>query len=520
MLLSLSSSGDPFSLVLTFLCGLVILRIVLSVKSLVYLVGRWWRWLDEKAQVYQNFSIPRCTEGNQENPLYRKANAYVASLPSLEDSAAASLVSSSRKPNDFSLFLGPAHSAHDSFLGARLTWTNEPDRLVIRVRRQDRTRVLRPYLQHLESVADEIELRRRDLRLFTNSGVGGARWSSVAFTHPATLDTVAMDPDLKVRIRSDLESFLKGRTYYQRLGRVWRRSYLLYGPPGTGKSSFAAAMARFLGFDVYDVDLSRGGSVDLRSLLLHTTPRSLILVEDLDRYLSDFSLDSSTTTARLTSILNFMDGICSCCGEERVMVFTMSGGGGKEAIDPAVLRPGRLDVHIHFPMCDFAAFKTLACSYLGLKDHKLYPQVEEGFQSGVKISPAEVGEIMIANRGSPSRAIKTVISALQTKGVERSTIGGARRLRESWSGTRLEEMVNGLGSGGENGGLGNGGGGQAIGFGKESTLREFKKLYGFIKIRNGSRKEGTMAAAAAAASPSAAEGATPLPANGNVEKEW
>jgi hypothetical protein len=30
-----------------------------------------------------------------------------------------------------------------------------------------------------------------------------------------------------------------------------------------------------------------------------------------------------------------------------------------------------VDVHIHFPLCDFLAFKTLVNSYLGLKDHKL-----------------------------------------------------------------------------------------------------------------------------------------------------
>jgi SpoVK/Ycf46/Vps4 family AAA+-type ATPase len=50
-----------------------------------------------------------------------------------------------------------------------------------------------------------------------------------------------MDPDLKALVRADLESFLKGRAYYHRLGRIWRRSYLLYGAPGTGKSTFAEA---------------------------------------------------------------------------------------------------------------------------------------------------------------------------------------------------------------------------------------------------------------------------------------
>ncbi|GJN09322.1 hypothetical protein PR202_ga27321 [Eleusine coracana subsp. coracana] len=354
--------------------ALVALRVVLSYKSALYLLRRAWRWADEWAQAYQYHEVPRFGLDGAENPLFRKAAAYVSSLPSLEDADAAAVVlSASKKTNGgFSLHLGPGHTARDAFLGARLAWTKKnDDRLVLRVRRHDRTRVLRPYLQHVESVADDMELKRqrRDLRLYFNTTATDG-WASAAFTHPATLETVAMDPDLKARVRADLDGFLKGRAYYHRLGRVWRRTYLLYGPPGTGKSTFAAAMARFLGYDVYDMDLSssKTDSIDLRSLLLRTTPRSLILVENLHRYLND-------------SMLSFMDGLSSSCGEERVMVFTMTTNGDddKGTKDPAVLRPGRLDVHIKFTLCDFQGFKAMASNYLGLKDHKLYPQVEESF---------------------------------------------------------------------------------------------------------------------------------------------
>ncbi|KAK8961398.1 hypothetical protein KSP40_PGU000279 [Platanthera guangdongensis] len=94
-------------------------------------------------------------------------------------------------------------------------------------------------------------------------------------------------------------------------------------------------------------------------------------------------------------MLNFMDSIFSCYAEKRVMVFTAS---SKNTLDPTVIRTGRLDVQIHFPLCDFTASKTLASNYLGLKDHKLYKQVEEGFQAGAKLIPTEIGEIMIAHR--------------------------------------------------------------------------------------------------------------------------
>jgi chaperone BCS1 len=75
-----------------------------------------------------------------------------------------------------------------------------------------------------------------------------------------------------------------------------------------------------------------------------------------------------------------------------------------------------VDVHIHFPLCDFLAFKTLANSYLGLKDHKFFSQIEDIFQSKASLSPVEISELMIANRNFSSRAIKSVITVLQTDG--------------------------------------------------------------------------------------------------------
>ncbi|KAJ6809900.1 putative AAA-ATPase [Iris pallida] len=483
---------------------LLLLRMVFSFRSLAYSLREWWRWLDDRCQAHQLYRIPRYAEGEggQENPLFRKALAYLNSLPSLEDSDCVTVFSTGRRPNDFFLQLDPGRPLADSFLGSRLSWTladaGTSPCLLLRLRRHDRRRVLRPYLHHVEAVADDADLRRRECRLFSVRP-GGAGWSGpVPLSHPSTLDTVAVEPELRGRVKSDLESFLKGKAYYARLGRVWKRSYLLHGPPGTGKSSFAAAMAKFLNYDVYDLDLSAaGGEADLRSLLLRTTPRSLILVEDLDRHLS--ASGSRDAGAAAAAMLGFMDGVFSCCGDERVMVFTMRGP--KEGLDPAFLRPGRLDVHVHFPLCGFPAFKALASSHLGLKDHKLYPQVEEGFQTGARLSPAEVGEIMIANRGSPSRALKTVINALQhSSSGSRLVYSGSLRktVSESASSAKAATASEESSVGG-------------IGFGKEATVREFKKLYGLIRMRgSGSRKEGTMSvhmAAAAAATANAAAAA-------------
>lgn len=281
------------------------------------------------------------------------------------------------------------------------------------------------------------------------------------FNHPASFETVAMDLELKNKVKSDLDQFLKSKQYYHRLGRVWKRSYLLYGSSGTGKSSFVAAMAKFLCYDVYDIDVSKltDGS-DWKVLLMQTTPKSMIVIEDLDRLIAG----SKSTAVSISSVLNFMDGIVSCCGEERVMVFTMNGT--KDEVDQAVLRPGRVDVHIHFPLCDFSTFKILAGSYLGIKEHKLFSQVEEVFQTGARLSPAEVGEIMISNRNSPSRALKTVITALQQ-------VQQSNRLSHSGSGRSSDGS--------------NDSGVPVMCSESVHTVREFRKLYGLLRL--GSRRK-------------------------------
>ncbi|KAI3818985.1 hypothetical protein L1987_12807 [Smallanthus sonchifolius] len=380
---------------------------VLSRTSIGHFLQNRWRFIEECFHTHQFYKIPKFNQHMQENQLFNKIVKYLNSLPSAGDMDSVNLFSGDNNPNEITLVINGDQVFPDVFLGSRVYWKLDKDCFVLKMRRKEKRRILSLYLQHVCKIADE---KSKELRLFIhaeNEPEKNGRWISTPFKHPATIDTAMIDSDLKNKVKSDLESFLKSKQYYNRLGRVWKRSYLLHGPSGTGKSSFIAGMAKFLCYDVYDVDLSKiTGDSDLKLLLLQTTCKSMIVVEDLDRYLAEKS-----KTVSLSGILNFMDGIVSCCGEERVMVFTVS---NKDQVDPTVLRAGRIDFHLHFPLCDFTSFKYLANSHLGIKEHKLFPQVEEMFQTGASLSPAEIGEIMISNRGSPTRALKTVINALQT----------------------------------------------------------------------------------------------------------
>lgn len=89
--------------------------------------------------------------------------------------------------------------------------------------------------------------------------------------------------------------------------------------------------------------------------------------------------------------MNFIDGLWSSCGDERIVVLTTN---HVERLDPALLRPGRMDLHLHMSYCDFSGFKILAYNYLLIQEHSLFEEIEE-LLNKVQATPAELaGELM------------------------------------------------------------------------------------------------------------------------------
>lgn len=151
--------------------------------------------------------------------------------------------------------------------------------------------VVDEYLPFVLSKAQEIRENDRAVKLYTrdcpfdndDDDDGGGYWGCVNLDHPATFEKLAMDPNLKRAVIDDLDRFVRRKEYYKKVGKAWKRGYLLYGPPGTGKSSLVAAMANYLKFNVYDLELSNlYSNSELRRILLCTNNKSIIVIEDID----------------------------------------------------------------------------------------------------------------------------------------------------------------------------------------------------------------------------------------------
>ncbi|KAF4399742.1 hypothetical protein G4B88_022825 [Cannabis sativa] len=260
------------------------------------------------------------------------------------------------------------------------------------------------YLSYVLEKAKAINEERKVVQLFYKLHddyhyTDGNPWLGIDFDHPSTFQTLAMDEGVKEELILDLERFLDRKEFYKSVGKAWKRGYLLYGPPGTGKSSLIAAMANYLKFDIYDLQLStiRKDS-NLRNLLLSTSNRSILVVEDID---------CSTTT-----ITNSDQRLCM----QPTNYYSRNyNDKNEERLDPALLRPGRMDMHINMSYCTYSAFKTLALNYLHIQNHYLFQQIQNKINH-VNVTPAEVAEeLMRTHHDDVDQALQRLLLTLNSK---------------------------------------------------------------------------------------------------------
>lgn len=358
-------------------------------------------------------------DGALYNRVFLAAKAYVSKLLAAAPSVPLMKASLPRGAGAEHVLLGmrPGTAVVDVFDGAKLTWrlsrkhgggrrAAEDAREVFKLSfdAQHKDMVLGSYLPAVMARVEAMSQEQRQTKLYSNEW---GKWRTVRLRNASTFATVAMDAALREAVVDDLDRFLTRKEYYQQTGRAWKRGYLIHGPPGTGKSSLVAAISNYLHFDVYDLDV--GGvrsNTELRKLLIRMKNRSILLVEDVDCALTTAprrdangsegpggsSPASKNHKVTLSGLLNMVDGLWSSSGHERILIFTTN---HKDRLDQALLRPGRMDMHVYMGYCGFVAFRELAANYHGVHDHPLFPEIEALLRE-VEVAPAEVAERLLA----------------------------------------------------------------------------------------------------------------------------
>ncbi|OXA38111.1 mitochondrial chaperone BCS1 [Folsomia candida] len=235
------------------------------------------------------------------------------------------------------------------------------------------------------------------------------------------LKTLILDEQTVTRVVSDVHKFLDMESWYLERGIPYRRGYLLYGPPGCGKSSIVKAIAGELNYDICIFSLSQKLTDNALTELFNSAPeKSIILLEDIDAAFK--SRDTDGATARETNLafegcsqsaltfmglLNALDGVASADDGQLVFMTTNY----PERLDPALVRPGRVDLKI---CVDYPSDAQIEGMF-----KKFYPEVDPESEmvgqflkairgldlGGQKVSMAMLQGLMVVYREDPKDAI-------------------------------------------------------------------------------------------------------------------
>jgi mitochondrial chaperone BCS1 len=220
-----------------------------------------------------------------------------------------------------------------------------------------------------EFVAEVVACQHRKRRTASYLYLYDDGWESVSAYSPRRLESVLLKPGEKEHLLQDIERFRSSRERYHRLGVPYHRGYLLYGPPGTGKTSLVSALAARFGMSIYVVNLTEMNDRTLKNAMNWVPENSVILFEDVDCMKTATrraGLDAEqpqreggvkTAVAAkatdqggvsLSGLLNVLDGF----GAPENVIYVMTTNDA-DAIDPALLRPGRIDYRLFLgPACE------------------------------------------------------------------------------------------------------------------------------------------------------------------------
>jgi cell division protease FtsH len=209
------------------------------------------------------------------------------------------------------------------------------------------------------------------------------------------------------------------------------RGMIFWGPPGTGKTFFAKAMAASIGAAVTIVSgpelKSRwvGESEENLRQIFHRARQSapsIIVFDELDSFATARGTytGSGVEHSMVNQLLTEMDGFRS---EE--LVFVVGTTNFVESLDPALLRPGRFEFHIHVPYPDDDDRKAI----LEIYDRKMRLQMTP---AALDYAVKRTGPLYLTPTGTPTSGDH--LNAL-CRAVARL------RLRESVTGPTTPELV-------------------------------------------------------------------------------
>lgn len=242
------------------------------------------------------------------------------------------------------------------------------------------------------------------------------------------------------KVKNHVEFFLNRKDWYEKKGIPYTLGFMFHGDPGCGKTSSVKAIANTARRHIINIQLSQIKTKEqLRHLFFNddihvwdgtktekfTIPvhERLYVIEDIDAMgdavlerkwkkpvqeekkkpvaedawmQSKLGEEEETEPIDLSFLLNLLDGTLEASG--RILCISSN---FPERIDKALIRPGRIDMIVHFKKCNRTILRQMVDSF--------YDQTFEDWtdeSADYKWTPAEVNQILFRNFKESDKAIE------------------------------------------------------------------------------------------------------------------
>ncbi|KAH8809473.1 P-loop containing nucleoside triphosphate hydrolase protein [Flagelloscypha sp. PMI_526] len=271
-------------------------------------------------------------------------------------------------------------------------------------------------------------------------------WHILSAYDKRSLSSIVLDPGTKELLLDDAKDFLANKDWYRRRGIPFRRGYLLYGSPGSGKTSLIHAIAGEMNLNLYPISLSKSGLDDntLADMFMSLPDNCIAVMEDIDVAFSQVAAregvasgtenelddvrskdctkkDEATSGSRITlsGLLNVLDGVGA---KEGRIIFATTNCYHK--LDPALTRPGRMDLHIEFKNASREQASTFFREFYMPSSNLLTKQPEIDHDDKASIASGDSGYDSFSNDADDEVERLLSISSTQREAVSDIPVRG------------------------------------------------------------------------------------------------
>ena len=214
-----------------------------------------------------------------------------------------------------------------------------------------------------------------------------------------TFDNIFVEKHIKYDILNDIKTFLKDKERFEKYGWPYKRGYLLSGKPGTGKTSLVYAILDHLKWSMYYLDLKLFKNIEVFEVAISNIQKnSLIFIDDIDTMSVTHErsvvknkkkennenenkenelaiLTNSSNKLSLGNLLNFLDGYSMLNGN-----IIICATNHPERLDPALIRPGRMDKHYKIDYMSLELISEIIKFYFNV-DYKPHKKLDKKISS-------------------------------------------------------------------------------------------------------------------------------------------